>query len=181
VMTLIIDEAEDKKKAAIEKERSGIEPMATLAIEALKPYGKPKVMLTGQQKVSVNCAGDGWKLPVIGFLDIEYPDQGLVIDLKTTLRMPSKMSAGHIRQRCVYARCKGNSVVQFLYVTPKKVALLEDGNVDEELAKIKAILNRTERFLTAGDRDFLASIVPVNPNTFYWRDAGGIRSELFDA
>ena len=176
------DEGNQQKADKIKKEREAIGPMVRMAIEELKQYGKPSFSIAGsQEKVSITCAGDGWKLPVIGFLDIEYPDQGLVIDLKTTLRMPSKMSAGHIRQRCVYARCKGNSVVQFLYVTPKKVALLEDGNVDEELAKIKAILNRTERFLTAGDRDFLASIVPVNPNTFYWRDAGGIRSELFDA
>ena len=179
-MSLIMDAAEEKKQAQIKKERANIEPMATLAIEALKQYGKPKVMLTGQQKVNINCAGDGWKLPVIGYLDLDFPDHGTVVDLKTTLRMPSVMSPGHQRQRCVYARCKGNAAVKFLYVTPKKVAFLEDGIVEEELAKIKLILNRTERFLRAGGRDFLASIVPVNPNSFYWRGACNTRKELYD-
>ena len=178
-MPLIMDAAEEKKQATIKKERANIEPMATLAVDVLKQYGKPKVMLTGQQKVSINCAGDGWTMPVLGYIDMEFPDHGLVIDLKTTMRMPSVMSAGHQRQRCVYARCKGNSAVKFLYVTPKKVAFMEDGNVEEELAKIKSILNRTERFLRAGDKNFLASIVPHNPHTFYWRGGDEIRSELF--
>lgn len=164
---------------SFDKERSNIEPIAELAIENLSKYGKPTFPIGGQQKVSITCNGDGWKLPIIGFLDLVYPDKGLVIDLKTTTRMPSKMSAQHRRQRCFYQKCMGNSAVQFLYVTPKKATFMEDGDVAEELADIKAILNRTERFLRAGDQDLLTEICPHNKNSFYWRGAESVRQEVF--
>ena len=61
-----------------EKERAAIEPMAALALEELKKYGKPQFSIDGsQQKVSITCAGDGWKIPIIGYLDLVYPDTGL--------------------------------------------------------------------------------------------------------
>ena len=162
------------------KERGNIEAYSTLAIEAMLPYGKPTFPLDGSQhKVSINAKGDGWSLPVIGYLDFVYPKEGLVIDLKTTMRMPSKMSPSHIRQRCFYQRCMGNHSVKFLYVTPKKVSMLEDGDMDTELAKIKEIMSRQERFLRLGDKEFLRSIVPHNPHSFYWNGGEDIARELF--
>ena len=141
---------------------------------------KPSFNLDGsQQKVSIRAAGDGWKLDFIGYLDFVYPQHGLVIDLKTTGRMPSKMSPGHIRQRCFYQRCMGNSQVKFLYVTPKKFGFLEDGDTDTEMAKIKTIMNRQEKFLRLGDKEFIRSIVPHNPHSFYWGGGEDIAKELF--
>jgi hypothetical protein len=93
--------------------------------------------------------------------------------------MPSKMSPSHIRQRCFYQRCMGNHSVKFLYVTPKKVSMLEDGDMDTELAKIKEIMSRQERFLRLGDKEFLRSIVPHNPHSFYWNGGEDIAKELF--
>tara|TARA_R110000796_G_scaffold35648_1_gene91464 strand:- start:863 stop:1624 length:762 start_codon:yes stop_codon:yes gene_type:complete len=162
------------------KERGAIKDYAELSIEALKEYGKPSFNLDGsQQKVSIRAAGDGWKLDFIGYLDFVYPQHGLVIDLKTTGRMPSKMSPGHIRQRCFYQRCMGNSQVKFLYVTPKKFGFLEDGDTDTEMAKIKTIMNRQEKFLRLGDKEFIRSIVPHNPHSFYWGGGEDIARELF--
>ena len=164
-----------------ERERAAIEPMVELALEELKIYGEPEFSVDGsQQKVEINCAGDGWKLPIIGYLDLVFPKEGLVVDLKTTMRMPAKMSADHIRQRCIYQRCVGNSQVKFLYVTPKKSGWLEDGDVDENLEQIKAILNRQERFLRiSDDPEYLASIVPIDPSHFYWSDCIEQRQKIF--
>ena len=164
-----------------EKERAGIEPMVELAVAELEQYGKPEFSVDGsQQKVSITCNGDGWKIPIIGFLDLVYPEHGLVVDLKTTMRLPSSMMASHRRQRCIYQRCVGNQQVKFLYVTPKKSGWLEDGDVDEELANIKAHCNRLERFLSVSDdAKYLASIIPVDPSHFYWSDCVEQRKELF--
>ena len=165
-----------------EKERAAIAPMIELAVAELEPYGKPSFSIDGsQQKVSITCAGDGWKIPIIGFLDLVYPDHGLVVDLKTTMRMPSVMMQSHKRQRCIYQRCLGgNQQVKFLYVTPKKSGWLEDGDVDAELAAIKAHCNRLERFLSVSDDpQYLASIVPVDPTHFYWGDCIDQRKEIF--
>ena len=162
------------------KERGNIEPMTRLAVEALEPYGKPDFPEDGEQhKVSMMARGDDWELNIIGFLDFKFPDHGLVVDLKTTGRMPSVMSKGHQRQRAFYAKASGNSSVKFLYVTPKKVALLEDGDPDELMAEIKLHLNRQEAFLRLGDKELLRSIVPVNPDSFYWRGDEAVRKELY--
>ena len=165
-----------------EKERAAIEPMAALALEELKKYGKPQFSIDGsQQQVSITCKGDGWKIPIIGYLDLVYPDHGLVVDLKTTMRLPSTMTQSHKRQRCIYQRCLGgNQQVKFLYVTPKKSGWLEDGDVETELATVKAHCNRLERFLSVSDdAEYLASIVPVDPTHFYWSDCIDQRKELF--
>lgn len=164
-----------------EKERAAIDPMTRLAVDELKAFGKPDFSVAGEQeKVEVICSGDGWKLPIIGYLDLVYPEHGLVVDLKTTFRLPSSMTVGHRRQRCLYDRCTGNQSVKFLYVTPKKFGWLEDGDVDEELAAIKAHLNRLERFLSiSDDPEYLASIVPVDPSHFYWGDCIDMRKEVF--
>ena len=168
----------DAENAA--KERANIEPMSELAIEELAQYGKPEFPEEGgQNKVEIMCNGDGWKLPIIGFLDFKFPDHGLVVDLKTTLRAPSSMTAPHRRQRCFYQRCEGNNAVKFLYTTAKKAVWLEEGDVDEELEIIKSHLNRQEKFLSLGDKELLASIVPVDPNHFFWRGSSNERNAIF--
>jgi len=162
------------------KERGNIEPMTRLAVEALEPFGKPDFPENGKQnKVSMKASGDGWELDFIGFTDFNFPDHGLIVDLKTTIRMPSTMSKGHQRQRAFYAKASGNSSVKFLYVTPKKVAMLEDGDPDELMAEIKIHLTRQEAFLRLGDKEFLRSIVPVNPDSFYWRGDEAVRKQLY--
>ena len=169
---------DDDGKAA--KERENIGPMTRLAVEALEPYGKPVFQEDGgQHKVSLTAAGDGWSLDFIGFIDFKFPDHGLIIDLKTTLRMPSVMSRSHQRQRAFYAKASGNSAVKFLYVTPKKTAILEDGDPGQLMAEIKAHLARQEAFLRLGDKELLRTVVPVDPDSFYWRGSEAARLELY--
>ena len=118
-------------------------------------------------------------IPVIGFLDLVFPEAGLVIDLKTTGRCPSVMSAEHQLQRAIYQKAKGNQAVKFLYVTPKKTNLLEDGDPNELLGRAKTQITRMERFLRSGTKRDIAGVIPVNPNTFYWNGAEAIREELY--
>jgi hypothetical protein len=104
---------------------------------------------------------------VIGFLDLVFPQHGVVIDLKTTGRMPSTMSAEHQLQRAIYQKAKGgNQSVKFLYVTPKKAAMLEDGDPTEILAQAKVQITRMEAFLRTLDKETAKAIVPVQPNSF---------------
>lgn len=172
---------------AVTKERSNIEPMSKQAVLALEHLGKPDFE-TGtlvnpfpQEKIQIRAAGEGYEIPVIGFLDIVYPEHGLVIDLKTTNRVPSSMSDDHQLQRAIYQKAKGNSAVKFLYVSAKKSALLEDGDPSEVLAKAKTQITRLERFLRkVDDAADAIGIVPHNPSSFYWRGAETLRDELFN-
>ena len=164
----------------IEKERGNIKPMTELAVEALEPYGVPEFPEDGSQhRVSMTAKGKGWSIEFMGYIDFKFPEHGLIVDLKTTMKMPSTMAIGHQRQRAFYQKANGNMAVKFLYVTPKKVDMKEDGDADELMAEIKAQLTRQEAFLRLGDKELLKSIVPVDPDSFYWRGDEKIRLELF--
>lgn len=161
------------------KERAMIEPCLELALGELQQYGQPEFSEDGQQKISITAKTDDYEIPVIGFLDLVFPEHGLVIDLKTTGRMPSTMSAEHQLQRAIYQKARGNQAVKFLYVSPKKTNLLEDGDPTEILKKAKVQISRMEKFLRAGNAKDIADVIPVNPNTFYWSGNEAVREELF--
>jgi aspartate oxidase len=108
-----------------------------------------------------------------------FPEHGLVVDLKTTGRMPSTMSAEHQLQRAIYQKARGNQIVKFLYVTPKKTSMLEDGDPTELLTKAKKQISRLEKFLRAGSAADIRDVIPVNPNSFYWNGGEAIREELY--
>jgi hypothetical protein len=161
------------------KERAMIQPCMELAVQELEHYGEPEFPEEGQEKISITAKTDDYEIPVIGYLDLCFPKHGVVIDLKTTGRMPSTMSAEHQLQRAIYQKAKGNQIVKFLYVTPKKTNLLEDGDPSEILRRTKTQITRMERFLRSGNARDVASVIPVNPNTFYWNGAEDIRQELY--
>ena len=165
---------------SVEKNRACIAPMVAQAVEELKPYGKPTFNQGKQIQVSTTLAGESWELPVIGKLDFVFPEHGLIVDLKTTLRAQNVMAANHQRQRCFYAHAQGNQVVKFLYVTAKKSLWLEDGNVADEIESMRRQLDRQEKFLRLGDRELLRDIVPVDASHFYWRGDESLRKKHFN-
>jgi hypothetical protein len=167
---------------ATTKERDMVQPMVQLAVEQLMEFGKPEFAdaENKQEKISITAKGNGWEIPVIGFLDLVFPQHGVVIDLKTTGRMPSTMSAEHQLQRAIYQKAKGgNQSVKFLYVTPKKAAMLEDGDPTEILAQAKVQITRMEAFLRTLDKETAKAIVPVQPNSFYWKGNEALRKEFY--
>lgn len=162
------------------KERALIAPMTMQALAAVSDYGLPEFDDAGdQQKISITANMGDYSIPVIGFLDLVYPQHGLVIDLKTTTRIPSKMSPEHQLQRAFYAKAKGNMAVKFLYVSASKSNLLEDGDPAEVLASAKVQIARLERFLSHHDSDSALACVPHNPSSFYWRGDEAARHQFF--
>jgi hypothetical protein len=169
----------DEKTSA---ERRRITPMTQLAIEELMEFGKPEFPEDEehpQEKISITAKGDGWSIPVIGYLDLVFPQHGVVIDLKTTGRIPSTMSAEHQLQRAIYAKAKGNMDVRFLYVSEKKTSMLADGDPTELLAQAKVQIGRIEAFLRHCDKDTAKAIVPVQPSSFYWSGNETLRKEFY--
>lgn len=163
------------------KERELIRPMTQVAVAELAGYGRPEFPEGGsQEKISINANFGGWSIPIIGFLDLVFPQHGLVVDLKTTSRIPSVMSSSHQLQRAIYHRAKGNQAIRFLYVSGKKSAWLEDGDPAECLARAKSQIARMDAFLRAcPDADTARQIVPCNPNSFFWRGAEPLRAEIY--
>jgi hypothetical protein len=178
-------EAEFSKQTVFDKREStvsrgdNIRPMVTLAVDNLRQYGKPEFAAQGEQKKVELLANMGdYKMPIIGYLDFEYPESGLVIDLKTTARMPSAMSASHQRQASIYRAAKGNHAIKFLYVTPKKAQFFDcDCSLKEQTDEIKAIINRMNDLL-ALDVETIKRVIPVI-DSFYWSDDIALRRELY--
>lgn len=157
----------DEKTA---RERDLVAPMVEQALAVLAPLGEPEFPEGGgQNKVELVCNCGDFKIPIIGYLDLLYPQHGRVIDLKTTQRMPSRMSPEHQLQRGIYARAKRNHAVEFLYCTPSKAELRADGDVGEILARVKAHVSRLEAFLRMLDAEQMRAVVPLQDSSYYFQ------------
>lgn len=163
----------------VAKEREVIAPSVELAVDALAGFGVPKYEANGkQQKVSIFCRyGDDEadRIEVIGFLDFVF--EGLIVDLKSTGRMPSTMSWGHQVQRAIYARATGLPV-RFAYVTPKKIELKEDGDIDAVLASIKQAVRAMDAVLRL-DTDQQRLLCLPDPDDFFWTGNEATRREIY--
>ena len=120
-------DAEQAMRDEFEKRAAGVADDKTEAERADLPaflaqaklaLAKAEMPLTRQTKISIDLPGI--EVPVIGFVDYEWPDYGL--DLKTTRRMPSQPDPSHVEQVAVYSHAKGKPFA-LLYVTPKKYAV----------------------------------------------------------
>ena len=124
-----------------------------------------------QHKVSVTL--EGVPVPVIGFLDFLYADE--IIDLKTSLRLPSEMSPTHLRQATLYKLAHLDKRVGFFYATEKKSALYYLTREQAEQAKRELVggAQRLGRFLALSDDPHeLAALVPHSSDSYFFNDAG---------
>lgn len=97
-----------------EQERANVGKCLMQAIKAL-PGPLP---ISRQKKIEIRL--DGIEVPIIGFVDYEWPDYG--VDLKTTLRLPSRPNPIHVEQVSLYAAALGKPF-SLMYVTPMKSAV----------------------------------------------------------
>jgi hypothetical protein len=146
-------------------------------------FGKPEFAdeENKQEKISITAKGNGWEIPVIGFLDLVYPAARRRDRPKDhwpyAIHDVGRASAS-ARDLCQKAK-GGNQSVKFLYVTPKKAAMLEDGDPAELLAQAKVQITRMEAFLRTLDKETAKAIVPVQPNSFYWKGNEALRKEFY--
>jgi hypothetical protein len=153
-----------------ESEGAGIPGMVNQAL-SLRERGVPIRPNAGDHQHRVEIRLDGVSVPVIGFLDFMYADE--IVDLKTTFRVPSSMSAGHLRQATIYKTAHMDRRLRFFYVSDKKTNLitLTRDEYDAALVELTQAARRLERFLSLStDAQELAAIVPHDPSTFYFND-----------
>lgn len=159
-----------------EDEKQQIPGYIKFAVEELRPYGVPTAY---QDKVSVTL--EGVPVPIIGYIDWRFDQHGLIVDLKTSERLPSGISAAHGRQGAVYANAHGNYGMRFAYAKPtpnkkdgKAVAIYEMSGEERRshLSALKQIALRLHRFLSLShDPHELAGLVCPNYESFYWNNA----------
>ena len=143
--------------------RLTIPAMVTTALEELRPYGLPT-------RVQGFCEWrpDGLKYPVVGYFDYEWEHHGIIVDLKTTEKLPSSIKVPHARQVALYCRTD-NIDARLTYCTPKKKATYRLENIREHRNALHQIALRVERFLAlSDDPEFFKSITAPDYESFYW-------------
>lgn len=148
------------------KERQNIEPILAQAVEIMKPHGMPTA-----RQYKIEHWLDGIEVPVIGYVDYLYP--GKLIDLKTTLRMPSEPRPDHAVQVSLYHKATGREPL-LAYVTPKKACVMP--LTDEQITTAMWTVNQSAKAVRAllsavESKEQAASLFVPDFSSFYWNEA----------
>ena len=165
----------------IAAEREHIAPMIAQAVPALERFGVPSFPEGGgQHKISIPVRfgpDEDQTIDIIGYMDLVYDD--CVVDVKSTLRIPSDMPFNHRIQAAIYARTS-NKPVKFIYVSPKKTLILEDSDTAASQRDVRAIVQRMAAFLSlSDDPEVLRAAVPVIIDSYSWRCEEQARHKLY--
>lgn len=156
------------------RERKLVPGYVEQALKELRPYG---AFSKAQGRVKIEL--EGVPVPLIGFTDYVFEDHGLIVDLKTTARLPSKISDAHMRQGAIYSAAHSNFGMRFCYTKPapgkdgisSRVYEMDAAQVKQSLAELTHIATRMERFLSLSkDREELAALVVPDYSQFFWND-----------
>jgi hypothetical protein len=148
-----------------EKERDAVPGIVEQALAELRPYGVPS-----HTQFRIEWAHPDVPLPFIGFADFYWEEAGIVVDLKSQLRLSSEVSTPHARQVSLYCGAISDNLDgRVTYVTPKKAATYQVENMRDHVQSLVRIAQRIERFLSLSDDiDELCSLVIPNTSLFYY-------------
>lgn len=157
-------------------EMAAVTPTVGQALSILRPFGTPDLV---QEKIERSLGDD--LVPLIGYLDYGWSEQGLIIDLKTQLRLASEVTPGHARQVSAYVYGT-NMVGRICYATPKRVTIYDVDDVTERFAELRHIAIRLGKFLALSrDPEELAGLLVPDPEHWMWNNdiARAHRKEVF--
>jgi hypothetical protein len=152
---------------SVDKERNSLGDFVRMGLAELRPYGIPS---STQGHVSVEV--QGLSVPLIGYYDFEWEHKGILIDLKTSHQLPSKIKQPHARQVSLYKAARGDNLsARISYVTPKKTATYELENYRDHLKALETVALTIQRFLSLSDDPLeLCSFVVPDVDSFYFND-----------
>lgn len=150
----------------VAKERETLPAFVKQAVKLLRPLGEPVA-----RQFRVEQWLDGIGVPVIGYVDYLWPDT--LLELKTTLRMPSAPREDHAAQVVSYAdACERTAGIA--YVTPSKGIIYPSLMLDATAARRSMLLGaRAIRGMLSriSDKEQAAAMFSPNLSSFYWTDA----------
>lgn len=170
--SIAVAERTFRQKAALttdprkEKEENSLADMVRTGLAELRPYGRPSAT---QGKIEWKV--EGLAVPLIGYFDAEWEQHGILLDLKTTHALPSKIATNHARQVSLYTACRGNADARLTYVTTKKVATYQLESARAHLAAIERVALTIQRFLSvSADPQELIALTAPDTDSFYFSD-----------
>ncbi|WP_270933834.1 hypothetical protein [Falsiroseomonas oryzae] len=150
------------------KEREAVPGLVETALAELRQYGPPTPPPEGQRQHRVEAALPDVPVPVVGYQDFVWDAHGIVLDLKTQLRLAGEISPAHARQGAVYV-AGTNRQMRFCYATPKKVAVYALEDPRTPLLTLRHVALRLERFLhLSRDPQELVGLLCPDFESFWW-------------
>jgi hypothetical protein len=148
--------------------RDTIGAMVERGLTELRPYGIPS-----RTQGFVEWQPDSLQYPIVGYFDYAWDDLGIVVDLKTTEKLPSSIKVEHARQVALYKATAGDNLeARLTYVTPKKQATYRLDNAKEHLLALVRMAEVCERFLAlSDDPEFYVGITCPDLSSFYFSPA----------
>jgi len=157
--------------ARIDKERATIDGSVEVGLKELRQYGVPEAPEGDRQHKIVRMI-EGIPIPIWGYLDFWWPQHGVIVDLKTTSRVPSSVSDAHARQGAFYAGANSNQQVRMAYLSEKKIAVYVVEDVGRHLYTFVTAAQAIERLLSlSDDSEKLTRCFVPDLSSFYWGDA----------
>jgi hypothetical protein len=106
----------------------------------------------------------GAGIPVIGFIDLLWPKQGKLLDLKTSARKPGKPKAAHMRQLSLYRAFAPGYSCGFAVAHPDGFTVVypDQHELDAAFEDLKAAAQRLVRWLNrySSAEEVLAECMP---------------------
>jgi len=122
-----------------------------------------------QQKIELNF--EDLPVPILGYIDFIFND--IIVDLKTTNRMPSKPTNGQLRQMAFYSMGYTDKEVQLFFVSPRehKQFTLTKNDIEYNSKTLLEGAFTIQRFLSlSDDRNELASFIYPNFDKWEWSE-----------
>lgn len=154
----------------VDKERATIAGSVEVGLAELRQYGLPAKPENGRQhKLELDIPGV--PIPVWGFLDFYWPEHGIILDLKTSSRVPSSISDAHARQGALYLKSGSNQQMRFAYCSSKKIAVYVLEDADRHLNTFVQTVRAIENFLSlSDDGERLTRSLAPDLSSFYWNE-----------
>src|SRR5215472_154138 len=156
--------------------------MVRQGLHHLRPYGVPT---STQSKVEYQP--EELVVPIQGFCDLQYDDSGVLIDIKTTLRMPPgseengyEVKLTYARQVSFYKHCINDNYGAYLaYLTDKKGVVCSVPDTRQHRDALVRIALILQRFLSlSDDKHELAGLVCPDYEHFMFNDSRARRAAL---
>ena len=148
--------ANNAQGEAAEKETQLIEPM----LDQCLLWTPPSMLLAAQ--IEIEHWFGSVPVPIKGWVDMSFEDTD--VDLKTTMRCPSKPDSSHVRQVSLY-RAARNKKGALLYVTDKRNAYFDvtDEMMAKGISELEDAAKKVFKLLGAfANSDDILAVLPID-------------------
>ena len=151
----------DLNDEKVKKERNTLASFG----EVLDKNFKYKNLESYQQKVEVQL--DDLPIPIIGYIDFLFKDT--IVDLKTTVRMPSKPTEAQMRQLALYSMAYPKKKVDLFFASPKMHKKFNLKNLSLHKKQLQTVAFSIQKLLSLSeDKHYIASLFFPNVDSWMW-------------